>query len=60
MADIQTHTPPLKPRPAPCVGDPAAATDEQLLEVIYLQQRDSGDASPELREFLYRHLGRIL
>lgn len=40
-------------------GDPSAATDEQLLEVIYLQQRDSGNASPEIREYLYRTLGRI-
>jgi hypothetical protein len=32
----------------------------QLLEAIYLQQRDAGNATPEMREYLARTLGRIL
>lgn len=59
--EAQAQTPPLAPRPLTHrIGDPSAATDAQLLEVVFLQQRERGDASPEMREFLYRAIGRIL
>jgi len=35
-------------------------TNSDLLEIIYLQQRDIGNPSPEMREYVYRELGRIL
>lgn len=44
-------------------GSPSPASGKselQLLEAIYLQQRDAGNATPEMREYIARTLGRIL